>query len=364
MPSRIKVLIVDDSLLACRILSETVSQDPALEVSGTAVSGPIALAKLTQGLPDIVMLDVEMPGMDGLQVLGEIKKAYPKLPVIMCSGLTKLGNRVTMQALMGGASDYITKPEGNMKVTGDGHAFSRELSQKIKALCAPHSPPWTPVVMDPAPAPHPGAADPDILAIGISTGGPNALAEFIPRLPADFPAPIVIVQHMPPLFTKSLAESLSKKSLIEVREGVAGARLERGTIWIAPGGFHMEALRRKGQVEIAISEGPPVNSCRPSVDILFQSVAEAYGPKVLAAVLTGMGADGLTGCSRIRKAGGRVFVQDEASSVVWGMPGAVAKAGLANKVLPLNDMAAEIISCFYNREKNQPAPDFRTRKSD
>jgi two-component system chemotaxis response regulator CheB len=392
---KIRVLIVDDSMVACRALAETVAADPSLEVAGTAVSGPIALAKLGQDLPDIVMLDVEMPGMDGLQTLGEIKKAWPKLPVIMCSGLTKLGNRVTMQALLSGASDYITKPTGGMREGGAGQNFSRELFAKIKSLCGASGglPPGSALSSHGAPAhgsPAQGAAasgqqgaqghfaaahgastgsdswsavadkgriaPPDILVIGVSTGGPNALAEFLPRIPADFPVPIAIVQHMPPVFTKSLSASLTKKSAIPILEGTAGAVLEPGKAWLAPGGRHMELLRNLNRVEIIVHEGPAVHSCRPSVDVLFQSAAAAYGSRILALVMTGMGIDGLQGCEAIRKAGGAVFVQDEASSVVWGMPGAVAKAGLANRVLSLDRMADDVLACFAYRRKPRIPP--------
>jgi two-component system chemotaxis response regulator CheB len=182
----------------------------------------------------------------------------------------------------------------------------------------------------------------DVVAIGVSTGGPTALAEVLPRIAADFPVPIVIVQHMPPLFTKLLADRLDKRCSLRVEEGRPGAVLLPGTIWIAPGDWHMTVERASGSVVLRTHQGAQENSCRPAVDVLFRSVASVYGPRVLAVVLTGMGQDGLRGCEHVREAGGQVIVQDQATSVVWGMPGYVAEAGLAHRVLPLDGIAAEI----------------------
>jgi two-component system chemotaxis response regulator CheB len=366
---RIRVLIVDDSVVACRILSETLSRDPGIEVAGTALSGPIALSRLAAVAPDLVMLDLDMPVMDGLQTLIEIKKLRPKLPVIMCSALIAPGNRHAMQALLGGAADCVAKPSAHMNEGGGLASFSKELLGKIKAIFNPKARPaagaaaWnsagtaTVITTATAAAPipqriFPGGKSrdlPEILAIGVSTGGPQALAQLIPRLPENFPAPIVIVQHMPPRFTKALSDSVGSKSRLKVEEGAEGRRLEAGKVWIAPGGFHMQVVKRKGGYELAINSDEPENSCRPAVDVLFRSVAEAFGSKVLAVVLTGMGQDGLVGAEAIRRAGGSVFVQDEASSVVWGMPGAVAKAGLADRILPLGDLPAEIQAAFFKR---------------
>jgi two-component system chemotaxis response regulator CheB len=365
---RIRVLIVDDSVVACRILSETLSRDPGIEVAGTALSGPIALSRLGAVAPDLVMLDLDMPVMDGLQTLIEIKKIRPKLPVIMCSALIAPGNRHAMQALLGGAADCVAKPSAHMNEGGGLASFSKELLGKIKGAGA-----WPPAgtanaistgnatatgasittaAATPAQRIFPGGKSrdlPEILAIGVSTGGPQALAQLIPRLPENFPAPIVIVQHMPPRFTKALSDSVGSKSRLKVEEGSEGCRLEAGKVWIAPGGSHMVVVKRKGGYELAINSDEPENSCRPSVDVLFRSVAEAFGSKVLAVVLTGMGQDGLAGAEAIRRAGGSVFVQDEASSVVWGMPGAIAKAGLADRILPLLDLPAEIQAVFSRK---------------
>jgi two-component system chemotaxis response regulator CheB len=357
LPGRkIRVLIVDDSVIACKILSETLSLDPGIEVAGTALSGSIALSRLSAIDPDLVMVDLDMPVMDGLQTLLEIKKIRPKLPVIMCSALFAPGNRHAMQALLGGAADWVAKPSAHMN-GGGLDAFAGDLSGKIKSIFGSKTIPG----LTSAPAAAQMAAFPirdfggrprgvpEILAIGVSTGGPQALVELLTRLPADFPAPIVIVQHMPPLFTKSLAVSIGGKSRIKVDEGFEGCRLEPGRAWIAPGGSHMQVVKRKGGYELALNSDDPVNSCRPSVDVLFKSVVEAFGSKVLVVILTGMGQDGLAGAEAVRRADGTVFVQDQASSVVWGMPGMIAKAGLADKIVPLTDMPLEIQAVFSKK---------------
>jgi two-component system, chemotaxis family, protein-glutamate methylesterase/glutaminase len=201
---------------------------------------------------------------------------------------------------------------------------------------------------------------PEILAIGVSTGGPNALSALLPGLSRNFPVPIVIVQHMPPLFTRLLAERLAALWAFPAREGEAGALLRPGEIWLAPGGFHMEIAKATDGVRLRTHEGPAENSCRPAVDVLFRSVAQVFGPRSLAVVLTGMGQDGLRGCECIREAGGQVLAQDEASSVVWGMPGAVSQAGLAEKVLPLDELAAEInrrVQAGFPRASTPKPPD-------
>ena len=371
---KIRVLIIDDSVVACKVLSETIAGDPGMEVAGTALSGPLALSQLYVWSPDLVILDLDMPGMDGLQTLAEIKKVRPKLPVLICSALTGSGNRHSVQALLGGATDFVTKPTQQARGSAGFDAFSRELLEKIKSICGIREKPLSAgaalagmISSAPGPAgsasPIPSSApaqnrepnpiragcEPEILAIGVSTGGPQALLEFVPRITEDFPAPIVIVQHMPPLFTKSLSDSLGKKARIKVEEGVDGRALEAGVAYIAPGGFHMQVVKRKGRFELALNTDPAVNSCRPAVDVLFRSVAEAYGSKVLAVVLTGMGQDGLAGAEAIRKSGGAIFVQDEASSVVWGMPGTIARAGFADKILSLQDLPPAVLAVFQRR---------------
>lgn len=341
----IRVLIVDDSVVIRRILTDTLSEDPELQVVGSASDGHIALAKLSQLNPDIVTLDVEMPVMNGLEALAEIRKLYPKMPVIMFSTLTERGASATLDALALGASDYATKPSNSGSAAVAIDSIRSELVPKIKALCAtriarkPVSAPTPPPARRPRILPHPRI---DIVAIGTSTGGPNALAEVFPGIPKDFPVPVVTVQHMPPVFTRLLAERLASRSAIPVEEGVAGGDLIPGQAWIAPGNFHMVVKRTGLRPRLELNQDPPQNSCRPAVDVLFRSVAAAYGPNVLGVVMTGMGADGVLGSQAIREAGGEVIVQDEASSVVWGMPGLVHAAGHEDGMYPLKQLASEI----------------------
>jgi two-component system chemotaxis response regulator CheB len=343
--ARIRVLVVDDSVVIRKLLSDTLSGDPTLEVVGTASDGRLALAKLSQLHPDLITLDVEMPVMDGLETLAEIRKSHPKLPVIMFSTLTERGAAATLDALSLGASDYATKPSNTGSPAVAIERIRAELIPKIKALCGVATPRLVPV-----PRPRPvrvARAQPnpriEIVAIGTSTGGPNALAKVLPLLPKDFPVPIVVVQHMPPVFTRLLAERLASHSAITVQEGVAGMVLCAGQSWIAPGNFHMIVTRAGVNWNLELTQSPPENSCRPSVDVLFRSVASACRANVLAVVMTGMGSDGLHGCESIHDAGGEVIVQDEASSVVWGMPGLVHAAGQADGVYPLDQLAPEIV---------------------
>ncbi|MBI4384341.1 MAG: chemotaxis response regulator protein-glutamate methylesterase [Nitrospinae bacterium] len=354
---KIRVLIVDDAVVIRRIVSDVLAEDPEIEVAGVAANGRIALSKIPQVNPDLITLDVEMPEMNGLETLAEIRKIYPTLPVIMFSTLTERGGAATLEALALGATDYVTKPANVGSVNLAKQRVRDELIQKIKIFCAKAVGLKSPETLAPL-VPKPSVARPvitipkaalgivqrvDILTIGVSTGGPNALADLMPVFPANFPVPIVIVQHMPPFFTKLLAERLSSKSSIKVMEGAAGAVLKPGGAWIAPGNYHMVLERKNNQVSLLTNQDPPENSCRPAVDVLFRSVARLYGPNCMGVVLTGMGQDGLIGSEHICDAGGRVWAQDEASSVVWGMPGFVARAGLAEKILPLNQIGQEIV---------------------
>jgi two-component system, chemotaxis family, protein-glutamate methylesterase/glutaminase len=344
----IRVLIVDDSVVIRKVLTEALAADPEIEVVGTAADGSIALSKIPLVNPDLITLDVEMPGMSGLETLIAIRKIYPKLPVIMFSTLTECGAATTLEALSLGASDCVTKPQHSGNVDQTRARIRSDLIPKVKELCRKQQGAPLP------PVPHaewkrtlpvkrsslPGRVD--VVAIGTSTGGPNALAVLLPALNKDFPVPIVLVQHMPPLFTRLLAERLNKQSSIAVHEGADGDVLSPGHIWIAPGDFHMKVAREKQGVRLAMDQDPPQNSCRPSVDVLFESVAQLYGANTLAVVLTGMGSDGLRGAQLIRDAGGQVIVQDEPTSVVWGMPGQVAAAGLADGIFPLEEIAGEL----------------------
>jgi len=361
-----RVLIVDDSVVMRRIVRQSLESDPDIEVVGVAANGKIALDMVEQNTLDAITLDIEMPEMDGLQTLRELRARGVRTPVIMFSTLTERGALATLDALAAGADDYVAKPANVGSVQDSMSRIRLEVVPKIKALCwktrgyrgplTPEPAPRSANIVHPAFTSAPGASKPanvasavaveqriNIVAIGTSTGGPNALAELIPHIPADFPVPIVIVQHMPPTFTRFLAERLTASSPLLVREGVSGVALEPGHAWIAPGDFHMNLRREERSIRLGIFQAQPENSCRPSVDVLFRSVAELYRQNVLAVVMTGMGQDGLRGCEHVKEAHGQVIVQDEASSVVWGMPGFVAKAGLADCILPLTDIADEIV---------------------
>jgi two-component system chemotaxis response regulator CheB len=349
----VRILVVDDSVVIRKLLSDTLAKEKGFEVAGTAGDGGIALAKIAQLRPDLITLDVQMPVMNGLETLAEIRKTDHKIPVIMFSTLTERGAAATLDALSLGASDYATKPSNTGSPAVAIEQIHTELIPKIKALCALQlSAVMNPGLATPRPAipgagsraPRPRAAGGriEIVAIGTSTGGPNALAEVIPRVSRDFPVPIVVVQHMPAIFTRFLAERLASRSEIRVQEGEAGGALEPGKAWIAPGNYHMTVSRTVNERRLKLNQDAPEHSCRPAVDVLFRSVAEAYGAGVLGVVMTGMGSDGVQGSQRIRAAGGEVIVQDEASSVVWGMPGLVQAAGEADGVFPLGELAEEI----------------------
>jgi len=344
-----RVLIVDDAVVVRKALSLASALDPDLEVCATAVNGRVGLAKFMASKPDIVLLDVEMPEMDGLETVRELRRIDALVPIIMFSSLTERGAATTLDALALGATDYVTKPS-NIDGAATLEAVTGELIPKIRVLCRlpaerlaiPCSPvappPRLPVVR------QAGLLPPaQVVAIGVSTGGPDALARVLPALPAQFRVPIVIAQHMPPIFTSMLAARLSAKAALPVRECVSGEVLSEGCAVIAPGDYHMVVREENGVPCLQTHQGPKENFCRPSVDVLFRSVAGLYGDRALAVVLTGMGQDGLKGCEALRKAGARIYVQDEASSVVWGMPGFVARAGLADKILPLHQIGAAIV---------------------
>jgi two-component system chemotaxis response regulator CheB len=279
-----------------------------------------------------------------METLVALRKVNPKLPVIMFSTLTERGAAATLDALSLGASDYSTKPSTTGSPAMAIERIRAELIPKIKALCGLTSSTLLPLSGPRAPSKvrPPSNSRIEIVAIGTSTGGPNALAEVLPRIPPDFPVPIVLVQHMPPIFTRLLAERLASRAAIPVKEATAGIALSPGHAWIAPGNFHMKVIRAGTECRLHLYQGPPENSCRPAVDVLFSSVAAVYGASVLGVVMTGMGADGALGAQHIRDAGGAVIVQDEASSVVWGMPGLVHASGLADAEYPLDQLAAEM----------------------
>ncbi len=344
--SKIRVLIVDDSVVVRSRVTKLLNYDPEIEVIGVAAHGRIALAKIPVMKPDVVILDVEMPEMNGLETLTAIRQIYPRLPVIMFSTFTVAGATTTLEALALGATDYATKPSNLGSMYTANEHICNDLIPKIKQFAATSAKLKPPVVLPSTFLPRISTSltqKVEILAIGVSTGGPSALAVLLAEFPANLSVPIVIVQHMPSMFTQLLAQRLASKSRIKVTEAFAGAMIEPGQVWIAPGDFHMIVEQVGTNYQIGLHQEAQQNSCRPSVDVLFRSVTEVYGAGTLAIVLTGMGQDGLRGCQSVREVGGQILVQDEASSVVWGMPGFVAKAGLADKILPLDEMAFEIM---------------------
>ena len=341
----IQTLVVDDSVVARRVISEIFAAEMDFEVLGTAPNGRLALTKIERLRPDLVTLDIDMPELDGMQTLAEIRARFPAVRVIMVSNLTRRGAAVTVEALFNGASDYVTKATRTSSPDEARQFLREQLLPKARAIMG------SSVANIPAPRP---TAEPsvqrrrtvrpaDIVVIGSSTGGPNALTEILAGLPNDFPAPVVIVQHLPANFTAFLARRLDAAGPLAVHEAAAGDRVVPGQVWIAPGDRHLEIHARSGGFELRTTDGPLVNSCRPAADVLFRSASATFGESTLAVVLTGMGQDGLDGCRSIRRVGGQIIAQDRETSVVWGMPGQVTEAGLADSVLPISDIGAEIV---------------------
>lgn len=314
---RNRILIVDDSAVMRSFLRSVIASDSALEVAGTAVDGASTLGLLELNRPDLILLDVEMPVMNGLDTLKQLRRRSHKMPVVMCSSLTRSGARVTIEALAAGASDYVTKPAGHSSREQAFQALAQDLLPKIHALIggterqplssiasrtndAIFSPPKAPSI----------ASQPTVVVIGVSTGGPAALDLLLPALPAGFPLPILIVQHMPEVFTGLFAQRLDHRCPLRVREAREGDQVLPGNILIARGGWHMEivACGHPGvPPKVHLNQEPPENHCRPAVDVLFRSAAKVYGPGVLGVVLTGMGSDGLAGCRHISNQGGTII---------------------------------------------------------
>lgn len=397
-----KVLVVDDRVLYRKILRDVVDQLPGAVTVGTAVNGENALKQVERLNPDLILLDVEMPVMDGLSTLKVLRRDFPAIKVVMVSGGSQSAADLTVQALEHGAMDFIPKPNGNspedsrrqlserigsvLSVVRDSMPANSDPSVRPALAPVPSSslsaparstsltrtpPPRTPRLMAlPAPRtptpqsnlpllpPPPGMAQPAappaieirkdvprrfmLLAVGTSTGGPAALGIVIPALPANFPLPVVVVQHMPPGFTQSLAQHLNGRSALEVSEAKDGDEVTRGRVLIAPGGRHMEVVRENGRYVVRMNDRPPVRSCRPSVDVLFESVALTVPGPVLSVVMTGMGDDGANGVAVLSQKGSYNLVQDEKSSVVFGMPRAVSDRGLAHELQPLERLAQRI----------------------
>ncbi len=357
--SSVRVLVVDDSAVIRGFIKRIIAQDPAIEIVGSAANGKIAVDRVAREDVDVVVLDIEMPVMDGLEALPLILKARPGVQVIMASTLTRRGASVSIRALSLGAADFVPKPAAARDVR-TSEEFGSELIRKIKALGG-HDGRATPKSTRPA-APattaplrsekaawslrQPAAVRPRIVAIGSSTGGPQALVTVLRDVSLPAAVPIVVTQHMPATFTAILAENLARETGRPCVEGASGMVVEGGHIYVAPGDYHMTLVNADAAVSLHLDQSPAVNFCRPAVDPLFRSVADCYGSAALAVVLTGMGHDGAAGAQQIVDAGGAVVAQDEASSVVWGMPGAVATAGLCSAVLPLDKIASHITAKF------------------
>lgn len=357
-----RVLIVDDSAIIRGLVTRWIEAEPNLKLAGVAVNGREGVKIAGETQPDVIILDIEMPEMSGLEALPSLLKAAPKARVLMSSTLTRRGAEVTMKALTLGAADYITKPETGAAAAAD---FQRDLIAKAIALgrrfqpggalastarlAQPPAGPGVRAATAPPPSHLRAPIAVDVLVIGSSTGGPQALRSLLPELTGKLRQPILIAQHMPAMFTTILAQHLSQATKKDVQEAKDGAPITPGCVYVAPGDYHMRISKRHGAPRIELDQSPPVNFCRPAVDPLFLSACDAYGPNVLAVVLTGMGSDGKRGAETIVSKGGAVLAQDEATSVVWGMPGAVAQANLAYGVHSLKDLAPAIIQIAQGR---------------
>lgn len=356
----LRVLVVDDTIVYRKSVSDILQEIPGVEVAGVAHNGKIALEKIERLKPDLLTLDIEMPVMNGLEVLAELKKKHPKIGVIMLSTLTSEGSDMTMQALELGAFDFILKPQSSSLVKSkqqvkkalqpmlDAFAkhqlFRRPVAPQHRArtISTPRSTPKAAAI---TPGREVRRGKSEIIGIGISTGGPNALNQVLPKLPGDINVPILIVQHMPPVFTKSLAASLNKKCALTVKEAEDQEIIVANTIYIAPGGKQMKLVAAADGRHrlIRITDDPPENSCRPSVDYLFRSIGDYYVGRATAVIMTGMGSDGTKGLGVLKNKGAYIIAQDESSCVVYGMPKAPAELGYANIVAPLGRIADEIV---------------------
>jgi two-component system chemotaxis response regulator CheB len=353
----IRVLVVDDTVVVRRLVTEVLAGMEGIEVAGTAANGELALAAIETLRPDVLTLDVEMPVLDGLATLAEIRRRWPDLPVIMFSTMTSRGAEATLDALALGANDYVTKPSALRDRAAAMDMVRASLvpmirlwgrvgavgSRRIPGPSPAPTGPAVPVVAAAVGLPEVDRRAPLAVVIGVSTGGPVALSTLLPALPADLGVPVLVVQHMPPMFTQLLAERLDAACALTVVEAAEGMALLPNRVHIAAGGFHLD-LRRRGPVEeLHLDDGPMENSCRPAVDVTLRAASRLWGSRTLTVILTGMGNDGLRGAETLRRAGGRVIAQDAGTSVVWGMPGAVSRAGLADAVLPLEAIAPAIV---------------------
>ena len=352
----IRVLVCDDSVVVRRIVTEMIDRDPELEVVGTARDGADGLRQVEALKPDIMTLDVEMPIMDGLETLRNLRTVAPRLPVVMFSTLTTSGSAAALDALALGAKDYVGKPSNVGRTKDVASQLEEELIPKLKALVPGKSAPrYTMRAAAAAPGGLGRRNDEafggrtgqiDALLVASSTGGPVALESVFSRLQQPLPVPTVIVQHIPPVFSEMLCDRLNKVGPTRFVHGAPGIPVEPGHAYLAPGGLHMTVERRGAGLVLNTNEGPRVNHCRPAADVLFESAESIWGGNALCLVLTGMGNDGEEGCRRLAARGASVIAQDEASSVVWGMPGAVTTAGLANEVVSLDEIPGRLDAWF------------------
>jgi two-component system chemotaxis response regulator CheB len=340
---KIRVLVVDDSAIMRKLIVDILKEDPEIEVVDTAKNGKEAIEKAKALRPDVITLDIEMPVMDGLTALRFLRRETPQIKVIMFSSLTQEGAKATIEALSLGAYDFVPKPS-TRSFLDSVKKIKQDLIPKIKSVVPIKR--IKPAFRATAEKKRVRAGVYKVCGIGISTGGPQTLMQIIPKLPATFPAPILIVQHMPPLFTKQLAERLNSLSPLTVKEAEEGEPVRDRFVYIAPGDYHMVVKKYGSLVKIHLHQGPPRNFCRPSVDELFDSLADVYNGQTLALVLTGMGSDGRDGSKKIKEKGGVVLAQDAESSVVFGMPRAVIEAGLADEVLNLSRIPQRLRELF------------------
>lgn len=347
-----RVMVVDDSAAIRGQLARTLTSDPAIDVVASAANGELAVKKIANIEVDVVVLDIEMPVMDGLTALPLLLRARPQVKVIMASTLTRLNAQVSLEALAKGASDYVTKPTSSGAIITAAD-FRRELVEKVKCLAgnkgnksrrsrAPVEAKTVSLYKAPVTLREPGKARPNVLAIGSSTGGPQALLKLMGLLKTSVKVPILVTQHMPATFTTILAEHIGRASGMPSGEGVDGETVQDGHVYVAPGDFHMYVEKQGRNRVLRINKAEKENFCRPSVDPMLRSIVDVYGANVLTVILTGMGHDGRDGCKAVVASGGTVLAQDEKSSVVWGMPGSVATAGLCSAVLPVDTMASTI----------------------
>jgi len=369
MDAPLRVLLVDDAVTYRKLVSDLLAQMPGIEVVGTAANGRIALGKCDQLHPDLLVLDLEMPELDGLGLLRRLRESGKDVGAIVLSSPNTMDAKATMAALELGAFDFVAKPNGG-SLEENRRRLASELGARLQAFARTHqvrrllrqpascrsaaSSPAPSCAESPVRACAAALADmararPEVVALGISTGGPKALSQMLPKLPKGLPVPVLLVQHMPPVFTRSLAEDLDARCELRVCEAADGQPVRPGCVYIAPGGQQMMVERREGGVAVRITSDPPENSCRPSVDYLFRSVAEVWGGRAVGVIMTGMGSDGAKGCRLLKQRGAAIVAQDQATCVVFGMPREIVEGGVADVVAPLDRIAAEITALVGRR---------------